>query len=73
MNLLMIRDDVFRDALALPPADRRQLLRKLLESLDLKMPEEGASPNIVAMWEEEFVRRIINKGRPPAPKRPTRH
>jgi hypothetical protein len=45
----------------------------LLESLDLKMPEEGASPNIVAMWEEEFVMRIINKGRPPAPKPPTRH
>jgi hypothetical protein len=69
----MIRDDVFRDALALPPADRKKLLRVLLESLDLKMPEEGASPNIVAMWEEEFVMRIINKGRPPAPKPPTRH
>jgi hypothetical protein len=69
----MIRDDVFRDALALPPADRRKLLRKLLESLDLKMPGKDASPNAVALWEEEFVRRIINKGRPPAPRPPTRH
>lgn len=68
MNLLMMRDDVFREALELPPADRKKLLRELLESLDLKLPGKGASPNIVAMWEEEFVRRIVNKKRTAAEK-----
>ena len=53
--------EVARDALELPPAQRRTLARILLET-----SEEGAgySPEVETEWEEEIVRRLqaVEKG-----------
>ena len=46
-------DSLSRDALVLPPDQRLQLARRLLDSVDLE-PEPGAE----AAWEAEIARRI---------------
>ena len=56
-----VLSEVTRDALELPPAQRRTLARILLETSE---EGDGYSPEVEVEWEDEIVRRLqaVEKG-----------
>jgi hypothetical protein len=52
---MKVLSDIAKEALGLPPAQRRVLARVLL---DLTEDDQDFSPEVEAAWEEEICRRI---------------
>jgi hypothetical protein len=52
---LKVLSDLAKEALDLPPAQRRVLVRVLL---DLSEDDQDFSPEVEAAWEEEICRRM---------------
>jgi Putative addiction module component len=52
---MKVLSDIAKEALDLPPAQRRVLARVLL---DLSEDEQDFSPDVEAAWEEEICRRM---------------